>query len=369
MIIMSVAIRMGYNVWSTEAERVGKLKALESQGILNLEKDEWQTCRKCKTQNIIDEKFKFEKISTCSNCGKTINLSKNVLTRYTVSSINYKNVVRICDGKLKKAIGKENCVYDKEQRTWICSLNGRKVPVFISEISSYNQYVNERADSNWLCILLDWEKEKGVINHYNQLHFVKIEDILEDKLELDKILKELVLSFDPNVTVVLTQQFDSFIKSVSPTKFEKAFIDSFLNGIRERADLLKDFFSFLSSRKKTIVNSKVVLIGGPANPDFVMINLLEYLQEGLRPDKVGEVKRYYRSTTFSVNEFGVAQAHALGADTVSIVSTNKIQPEVWRLVWETRKKEGYFKHVIFERDTIILLINVLKLGHLLSSNS
>lgn len=366
MIAMVVSIRKGYSVWSTETERVSELKRLESQGILNLKLDEWQTCRKCKTPNILDENFRREKVSTCTNCGRTIQLSRDVSKRYTVSNLNHREILKICEEKLTNALGKASCSYDKDQRIWICSQGNRKIPVFVSEISSYNQYLIEQTDSGWLCIVLDWEKEKGILNYYNRIHFTRFEDVLGDKIGLKQVIDELTTSFTPNVTVELKQEFEHLVSSLSPSEFEKQFIEKFLNGIRERADLLKSFFNFLSIRKNTIANSKIVLMGGPANPDFAMINLLEYLQEGLRPEKIGEAKRYLRSTAFTVSAFGTAQAHAIGADTVFILSTNKIQPEVWRLILETKNKEGYFKHVIIDKDTILLLIDVLKMNHLLS---
>lgn len=363
---MNVSIRKGYNVWSTESERVKELKKLESQEILSLKQDDWQTCRKCKTQNIIDEKFRLEKVSTCSNCGRTITLRRTALIRYTVSGLNYQNIITICDKKLTEALGTANCTYDKDRRIWICSCDNKKIPVFISQVSSFNQYLGEQTDSGWLCVLLDWEAEKGILNYYNQVHFVRIEDILNDRIKLDETINVLATSFTASVPVELAQKFDTVIGSMRPSEFEKKFVDRFLSGIRERVGSLQSFFNFLSTRKNTITNSKVILIGGPTNPDFAVINLLDYLQEGLRPDKIGEAKRYFRSTSFTVSDFGTAQAHAIGADTVSIVSTNRIQPGVWRLILETRNKEGYFKHVLMEKDTILLLINILKMDDLLS---
>jgi hypothetical protein len=363
---MSVSIRQGYSVGSTEPERTKELKRLESLGILSLRKEEWQNCRKCHTPNFVDENFRREKSSTCSNCGKIIQYSKNVTTRHTVSSVNYEKIVEICGQKLTTVVGKANCFYDKDQRIWVCSHNNKRIPVFVSQISSYNQYVSGGQESSWLCILIDWEKEQGIVDYYNQLHFMKFEDVLDDKINLAEKIAGVATEFAPNFAVELAHKFDSLVAPMKPSDFEKRFIDQFINGIREKADVLKSFFSFLSARKNTIVNSKVILIGGPANPDFAMIDLLEYLQEGLRPDKIGEAKRYFRSTQFTVEDFGKAQAHAIGSDTISIVSTNKIQPEVWRLILETRNKETYFKHVIIEKDTILLLISALKLYHLLS---
>lgn len=363
---MSVSIRKGYHVGSIESDRVKELKKLESLEILSLRKEEWQTCKKCFTPNFVDENFRRERSSTCMNCGKIIQYSKNTVMHYTVSSVNYRKIVDICGQKLTQAVGKAKCLYDKDQRSWVCSYNKKRTPVFISQISSYNQYVGGKQESGWLCILVDWEKEQGIVDHYTQLHFVKFEDVLYDKINLAETIVGLTTEFVPNFAVELTHKFDSLISSMNPSDFEKKFVDHLINGIREKADVLKRFFSFLSARKNTIVNSKIILIGGPANPDFTMIDLLEYLQEGLRPDKIGEAKRYFRSTQFTVEDFGKAQAHAIGSDTISIVSTNKIQPEVWRLILETRNKETYFKHVIIEKDTILLLISALKLDYLLS---
>jgi hypothetical protein len=366
MITMSVSIRQGYSVSSKEPERVKELRKLESFRVLDLKKEEWQTCRKCHTPNLVDENFRREKSSTCTNCGKIIHYSKNAVSHYTVSRINHKNIVKICGQELTKAFGESNCTYNKDQRTWVCSYKNRKVPVFISRISSFNQYFSEGPESSWLCVLTDWEKEHGIINYYNQLHFIRFEDILYDKIKLDEMIAGVATEFAPNPTVELDHKFDSFVSSSSPADFEKEFVDQFINGIREKANVLKAFFSFLSARKNTIVNSKVILMGGPANPDFATINLLEYLQEGLKPDKIGEAKRYFRSTQFTVEDFGKAQAHALGSDTVSVISTNKIQPEVWRLIIENRNKEKYYKHVVIEKDTMLLLISVLKMDYLLS---
>jgi len=89
-------------------------------------------------------------------------------------------------------------------------------------------------------------------------------------------------------------------------------------------------------------------MSGAANPDFATINLLDYLQEGLKLGKIDEVKRYFRSI-FTVDEFAKAVLHADGEDTVAIVSTNKIQPEVWRFVINSKAKENY-KHIIIDKN-------------------
>lgn len=366
---MNVSIRRGFSVSSSEPERVSELKGLESLGIIKLKQEEWQICKKCGACNLIDNNFRTEKSAICINCGKIIELSKHVEKRYTIETLDYRKIQKICQEALTGAIGEENRKYEKDQRVWTCNCDGKSIPVFISSFSSYNPYLGQQSDFSWLCILLDWEKEKGNVNYYNKVHFARFEDILYNKDKLRENLKGLTTSFVPNPAFELRQKFDSFIASIKPTdfeRFEKEFVDDFIKGIQEKIELLKTFFNFLSFRKNTIANSKVVLVGGPGNPDFVSLNLMEYLQECLRPEKIGEAKRYFRATSFTVEDFGKVLVHAKGGDTISIISTNRIQPEVWRSVIDSRTKENHYKHVLIEKDTILLLMSVLKLDYLLS---
>lgn len=125
---------------------------------------------------------------------------------------------------------------------------------------------------------------------------------------------------------------------------------------------------FLSSQRNSIVNAKIIFMGYSANPDFALINIFKYLQNALQPDKIGEAKRYQdrcEFAKFEYTDFGVVLGHARGANTLSIVSTNKIVPAVWRQVVEERDAEGNYKNVILEKDTLLLLVKVLEMEDLL----
>lgn len=362
---MSISIRKGYCVDSKEEDRVNILKEFESKGIISLEEKCTQICKTCYHPNTVDKKFSVKKRALCANCGKNILLSQKVKSNYKITKINYKGIIKICDTILKEQLGKNNCSYNKQQRSWICSFDGQKIPVFIPEVSSYNYYVSNNSNSAWIAILIDWETWKKVITYYNGYHFIKLEDVLQNRINFQITLNNVTTQFSPNINVSLAQQFETYLHSITPAIFEKEFVDRFFEAIKAKSGLLTEFLNSLTSRKKTILNCKVVKIGGPGTPDFIVFNLLEYLEEAFKPDKVGEVKRFYTDTQFTVSDFGKAAMHAVEEDTVSIVSTNNIQPEVWRLIWDIRRKLGYYKHIILERDTILLLISVLKLKELL----
>jgi hypothetical protein len=364
---LSVFIRKGFSASQTETDRVDKLKKLEALGVLQLETEKVQYC-KCRERHKVEGAFLDDRRVICS-CGRNIISSKKAeVVEYVVKQINYDKVISICNELLTKNLGESNCLFDDKQRCWNCTWNGKTVSIFILEVSSYNQCLDftPESDSCWLSIVLDWETERFRINYYNELHFVKVEDFLGSTFRVNDRMDQLTSSFDSNISAELAIKYDVFVSKVSASRFEQEFIDSFLAGIRAKADKLSRYFGFLSARKNTILNSKVIILGGPGNPDFITLPLLEYLQEGLKPDKIGEAKRY-RKSVFTFNDFSLAMGHADENDTVCIASTNKIKPEVWRRIIEKREKVGYYKHVVIERDTILLLIRVLGLENLLPS--
>jgi ribosomal protein L40E len=363
---MKIAIRLGYSVDANDTERYRELQILKELGIIEISEEVYQVCRKCNARTLIDPTFLRERSSKCSGCEKTIQITKNQIISFRINGINYPVVKKICEERIASVIGKENCKYDVDRRMWVCKHNGKAIPIFVSHFSSYNAFILGQNEEDWLCIMLDPDMLSGNIHHYNEYNFIKFVDLLKDNIELKSTIDALSSSYTPNSFFELDQKFDSFIKSINPTDFEKRFIDDFLGELQAKQQQLKTFFNYLSSRRSTIINSKIVKLGGAGNPDFISIDLLEYLQECLKPNKIGEAKRYYRTTSFAVKDFAVATLHAHDSDTLSIVSTNKIQPEVWKTIIDMRQINKYYKHTIMDKDIILLLINVLQMQDLLS---
>lgn len=355
-----VSLREGFSVLSTEEARLSQLRLYQESGVITVGQVRIQQCKKCGANNEVDADFASTGLSTCRACSATLVLSTKSEKRYIIETVNRLRLVELVGKKVANAVGTKNCMYDKSSRSWMVRIQGGQIPVFLSQVSSYNTYLDKDGKTQWLCVLLDWEAEKGVVNHYNSSHFVSIEDILLDRADLGEKLMLLGKSFTPNPIISLSESFDKFLSSITPAYFERSFVDDLLRSLKDKSSELTYFLNFLTAMRDTIVNTKVLLIGGPGREDFVTLNLLEYLQEGLKPNKVGEAKRYCR-TRFTVQDFGVAEVHAADADTVYILSTNNIQTEVWDSIWGSYRRQGYFRQVIFDRDIILLLVQNLGL--------
>lgn len=109
-----------------------------------------------------------------------------------------------------------------------------------------------------------------------------------------------------------------------------------------------------------LTNSKVITLGGPGYPDFLILDLCKYLSDGLKPDKYGEVKKYNK-TRFTISDYGITLAHSNEGDNLIIVSTNDIQKEVWVKIIESMRINNYFKNVLIDKDLILLLLSLLKI--------
>ena len=244
---MSVAIREGYSVKENEVLKVQALQKLANLGIFKLKLEKVQYC-KCNAMHIVDGVLLNEGKVTCS-CGKTVHLSKTTSQVYFIGKLDYDRITELFIDKLSFIVG--NFDYDSKQRCWIGTYKGKKIPIFILEISSFNQYLDEQSDSCWICIVLDWEKEIGRTNYYNALHFVSAESILDEKVEFSKTLDCVTDQFSSNPTVELGEKFDKYVRSIDWRVFEQFTVD-FLNEAKANCDSLKRYINFLTARKNTI---------------------------------------------------------------------------------------------------------------------
>ena len=358
---MDVPIAEGYNVWSFQTTEVQELKHLEANGIISLRKEEYLSCKNCNEYIRVNQQILNEGIIPCPNCNKRITNSQDKQTKLIVEKVNRRKIKKSIH-KLLGAFFSERCTVIASSNYWVCEHNGKRVPVFISEISSYNHFINNTEDFGWLCIVINWSANKGRLNYYNHLNFLALQEILANPAKLKERIEIIATDFTSPPTVDLLRQFDDYVDSCLPDEFEKIFVEKFISKIKEKSALVGRYLSFLSMQRNSIVNSKIVFMGYSANPDFGSINISKYLQKGLQPDKIGEVKRYQdrcKYAKFDYPDFAVVLGHARGANTLSIISTNKIAPAVWRQVIEERDAEGNYKNVLLEKDTLLLLIKVL----------
>lgn len=369
--MLGVPLRVSFH--TTNIEQIKQLKILEAAKIIELSEEKFQYCtnRNCGTKILVSEQLLHEGVTTCPSCTKTVRLSKSTFSEIKIRRINYQEIIKLCSNRLQGAYGKEKCAFDSERHCWFCSINERNIPIFITEVSSYNQYVNNKIDPCWLCVVVDWERNEDKLNNYNQLNFIRVEDILQDSSKLSQRVDLIGKTFPSNSTVQLERAFDEYINGIKGQEFEAEFVKKLMNMLKEKTMEFEQYLRFLSIQKDSITNTKAVFMGSAANADFALINLHEYLQRAFTPTKIGEAKRYHHTdlsrTRFTWSHYCEALGHADEADTLFIISTNNIAPSVWRKVVEKRLNKGYFKDVIVEKDTLLLLIKVLGMEDLLSS--
>jgi hypothetical protein len=143
-----------------------------------------------------------------------------------------------------------------------------------------------------------------------------------------------------------------------PYFFENEFLSFFVKKIREKDAVLRSFLARIKQLGQ-LMNTKLVTLGAAGDSDFYFIPLAEYILEGLNPDKHGEVKAYCESSQFNMDKYGKANLHAYNHDLLIIVSTNNVQKEVWKTIITVRDAEHRFKHVLFDREIMLLLLGVL----------
>lgn len=365
---MTVPIRLGFH--TNEPPNIDTLKHLQDLNIIQTQVSEYQRCKRCGHLINIDPNFLTEGLKSCPVCSKTSKLSTDRIKEYKITKINHKRIIEICHSFLTDLLPENSITVDENRHCWVYCHGSKYIPIVISDISSCNQFINNMPDLCWLCVVIDWEANKSKLNNYNTLNFIRFEEVITRNININEQLELLSSNYNTNSMLDIETQFDNLLKPISGTTFESEFIDVFWKAIKEKTAELSTYLNFLSANHSTIINSKIVFMGYAANPDFAVINLREYLQEALSPDKIGEAKRYQcdnlHSTEFNFTEFSVGLAHAKEGDALFILSTNDIAPSVWRYVIDMHQNLKRYKITIIDRDMILLLIKVLRMEDILS---
>lgn len=357
---MSIQIRKGYSVSSDDVLSHLLLKKLESEKLISTSVKKSVTCNRCKNRTLLNSN-NIENFIICSNCNKRQNISKTN-SENEISKINYDKIIQNIDSMLSDI---EN-VYDKNSRYWKVKIDGKIIPLLILEISDSNYIMANAEKQSSLFIMLDSEKHAHLLNQFNKSQFVTFIELLEDKSLLIKQLQNVTTIFDTNYSIELENKFDELRSSLTPTQFEHFCVD-LLEQIKTNYQKLQTFYGYLARFQNTILNSKIIPMGGPANPDFVIIDLLKYLQSGLQPEKFGEAKRYGGKTTFTWEKYSAAIMHGNASDALFLVSTTDIQFEIWRNILENNR-DGKFKYVLLDKPLMLILIKCLGLENIMEDH-
>jgi len=354
-----IPLRRGFFAFENENDIIAVLDQLNRIGLVSLVKDELIKCKKCGNFVIVDRKFKIKGSGICHNCGKIVTMPKITFNRTRLSDVNFIKIIKYVDDQLKQIFKDSPLVFDKFGKYWIVERDKQKRIISIYGISNAASIYSIIEDDE-IVIFLDPAEIHPRITNYTKSRFIYLLDpIFNDPEKFIALLESIDYSKTLNY-LELKDQLNSFIEKSDPHEFETIFAPQFIAAIREKSKELKHLLDTLHSVKDTIVNTKYVSIGGPGQSDFALVDLFEYLQEGLKPEKLGEMKCYPKDS-FTMDDFGKAIAHATSKDTLCIVSTDDIHKFVWAKILEYKSVTGYYIHVIIDRDLMLFLIHNLGL--------
>jgi len=363
--MFKIPVRKGYVVEETDQEGLRQLSNLSKLGFVDVVNEYVVNCKKCNNTIAVDKEFENKGSMECTCCGR-MNSIKSKRKRQRIALIHYNHIIKYLSGRLSKLFGELNVVYHSDERLWTAKIKDSRLIVLLQGVSTGNAFLSV-AGNEGVCIYLEPDKIPTNLSTTDEHRFVYfLDDLLSNSSSFLKLVDSLSYAETANY-LKLDNEFTQYLREITPYDFEKKFVPEFLQGIKNKQTELERLFSRLRTSSATLINSKFVPVGGPGKEDFQLINLLEYLQAGLKPDKFGEAKGY-RKTRFNFQDYGTAIAHAIEGDTLFIVSTNDIQPEVWSNILEIKRKNGNYKHVILDRDTIQFLLYNLGLVPLISKD-
>jgi len=355
-----IPIEAGISIENSGLE-IEELKSLERMGIISLQDEEYIRCKNCK--DLIDIRdFNHDRIIKCPNCDNTVGKSSSVIKKTAIAKVKFKKIVSIVNSQICTTFGNENVSYDEFDRSWIILHDAKKYLIFVYGISTVSSFLSI-SENEGVILYLNEKKIRSQIHNLNKSRYRYIFDPVFSSPDHFKDYIDS-LNFDKTQEYLkFKEKFEKFLLSMTDTKFEKDFIPKFIEGIIRNYSELSKLYTRLQQVENTILNTKYLKMGGSGLEDFHFVNLLNYLQDGLMPEKFGEAKRY-NTSHFSYALFSVALTHAHFEDSLFFVTTNDIAPSVWDTVI-SQKREGHYKFVILDKDLMLMLIINLKLQYLI----
>lgn len=359
---MQIPIEIGYSVENSDIN-CEKLLELKQKGVVELREEEYIRCKGCNELINVDD-FESNSIITCSNCDKTCGLSTSRIKKTAITKIYPKKIFKIIDTQFRNAFGDSNVCFDNIERCWTIKNDGKLILIFVYGFSTVASFLSISGNEGVILYL----NERKILHLLHDLNRSRFKYIFDETFSSLEKLHDFIDSLDYEKTqkyILFRQKFDSFILSKSDRVYEEEFIPKFYEGIKEKNKELSMLYSRLQQVENTILNTKYFKKGGPGLEDFYLVNLHQYLQDGLHADRYGESKRY-TTTQFSRKDFMTALWHAKNfSESLFFVSTNDIVSSVWDKIMDERTPEGHFKYVILDKDLMLMLLYNLNLLYLI----
>ncbi|MDE1818373.1 MAG: hypothetical protein KGI19_07200 [Thaumarchaeota archaeon] len=351
-------MRKGYSVNTADSNSIKNLDVLSKNGFVNIALRKTLTCKRCKKQNLLFDD-NVEKFISCLYCTRRI-FTSDVITEKVIENVNYEQIIKIIHDLISKT--KFDFKFDKHRNYWVVTINDKKIPILIPDISSSSFVISYSEKEASMLLTLDKTKNISLMNSMNSSQFVEFQSVFDNVEEFRKKLEFISTTFDQNYSQILEQKFDEIMNKISPYDFERFCVD-LLEELKTKYEKLHLFYNYLNRWKDTVINYKVIKLGGPGSSDFSLINLYDYLRSGLKPGMDGEVKRL-KTSTFTYADFGIARAHSRGRDTLILISTDDVQIEVWNDIIALNEN-GHYKAVLLDKDLLLVLIKCMELSYLL----
>jgi len=360
---MQIPINIDYSVENTSSN-LKDLRTLEDKGVVTLKEIEYILCKNCRGGLIDIKSFSDNSMVNCPNCNRQCGLSTSRIKRTAIAEIDYKKILRIINKQMRDTFGDSNVYFDKFDRNWTIQYEQKKYLFYVYGISTVASFLSI-SENEGVILYLDERKIRSQIHDFNKSRYRYVFDPIFFTPEKFQAFIDSLDFTETLEYLKFREKFENFILSIDETLYEKEFIPKFIEGIKLKNRELSKLFSRLNRVENTILNTKYLKKGGPGLEDFYLINLLQYLQDGLSCDRHGESKRY-TTTQFDFPHLMVAIGHAESSDdnTLFIVSTNDIAPSVWQKIM-TERRNGHYKYVILDKDLMLMLLYNLNLLNLI----
>ncbi len=336
---MTFPIRKGYRI---EPNLVQKATELQEMGIISLAEIRSAICSRCSSTHRQDGNVEGQ-LMHCS-CGNRIKTDQFKHSEASISEIHYGKIRQLLTNILQPF----GFIFENDRRLFVCE---NKYVIIVG--MSVHNFIIASGGTNCFFVTLDSERAKLVVpNHWKNRTFWLPDFLSIDNSLLERQLKALELIVQPqqeNLAQVITR---------SPTYFEQKFVPHFLGQLKEKNRDLQVFLQHLHQNKNSLVNAKIIPLGGAGNPDFYTIDLYDYLTAGLEPAKYGEAKRY-GSSTLTFAEYSKAFTHSMGSENLIIASTNNVQIGIWTNIIEQMYRNKRYSIVLIDKDLLLLLASTL----------
>ncbi|WP_456330729.1 hypothetical protein [Archaeoglobus sp.] len=307
-----------------------------------------------------DEEIEFEdnspQLPIC-RCGKRVRPSeKHTRVKRFIRNVHYSKILEEVKHKVGAIAPTE---IDKDRMLLKVHYNGKSIYVIFPEISNFTYVLHENMGKNCIFVYLDHRRSLHRLTLWKQKAYYLLEFLKQDvsKIEdlLQRITRDIPTSPEKSVEIWFDKVVSGWNEKKKPYNFEKFVVNLF----KDLRETLPEFLATLHTQYgNTLLNSKVVKIGGPGMQDFQIINLYDYLSS-IKPERYGEVKAYFKGK-FTVDDYSEGLRHAKEGDLLMVTATNNIAPSVWKDIIEMRERKGYYKHVLIDRELLLLLISLVE---------